>query len=510
MLDNKTDFTVFERDASILSFGAFSHFGLISLGGSGCVLKVINIVERRTKGVNLSPDLFDFAENGSSSGGPDSGPSGPVSAPLAHRMRPRSLDDFSGQERVLGPGKPLRQWIVTDRVPSLVLWGPPGCGKTTLAQIIAQQTQSDFESLSAVHSGVKDIKEAVERAKQSWRMSRRKTILFVDEIHRFNKSQQDALLPHVENGTVTLIGATTENPSFELNTALLSRTRVIRLERLDQEALGRVIERALADPERGLGGFLRLTPEAIEWLASTSEGDARRALTALESVALFAGQSDAALDVPAVQAALESALERQPIPYDKSGEEHYSVISAFIKSIRDSDPHGGLYYLARMLEGGEDPIFIARRLVILASEDVGNADPRGLQIAIAAKEAVEFIGMPEGRIALAQAVTYLALAPKSNASYLGIEEAIAEVHASGALPVPMHLRNAVTSLMKREGYGKSYNYAHDAPEQRAKQTHLPRELLGRKFYEPKDIGYERQLKEKLERLNPDFEGKSGA
>jgi putative ATPase len=455
----------------------------------------------------LSPDLFDFAENNSdSSAGENAGPS---KAPLAHRMRPRTLDDFVGQERVLGPGKPLRQWIETDRVPSLVLWGPPGCGKTTLAQIVAQQTRSDFENMSAVLSGVKDIKEAVERARQTWRMSKRKTILFVDEIHRFNKSQQDALLPHVENGTVTLIGATTENPSFELNTALLSRSRVIRLERLGDQALERVIERALADPERGLGGFLSLEPDAVSWLAATSEGDARRALTALESVSLFAGGSDRALTVEEVQKALESALDRQPMPYDKSGEEHYNVVSAFIKSLRDSDPHAGLYYLARMIEGGEDPLFIARRLVILASEDVGNADPRGLQIALAAKEAVEFVGMPEGRINLAQAVTYLALAPKSNASYAGINEALAEVRQSGALPVPMHLRNAVTGLMKREGYGKGYRYAHSDEQQRAKQSHLPGPLVGRRFNEPKPIGLEKQLKEKLDMLNPDFDGPRG-
>jgi putative ATPase len=421
-------------------------------------------------------------------------------------MRPRTLDDFVGQERVLGPGKPLRQWIETDRVPSLVLWGPPGCGKTTLAQIIAKQTSSDFENMSAVLSGVKDIKEAVERARQTWRMSKRKTILFVDEIHRFNKSQQDALLPHVENGTVTLVGATTENPSFELNTALLSRARVIRLERLGDQALERVIERALVDSERGLGGFLSLEAEAIAWLAATSEGDARRALTALESVALFAGGSHRPLTLDETQKALESALDRQPMPYDKGGEEHYSVISAFIKSLRDSDPHAGLYYLARMLESGEDPLFIVRRLVILASEDVGNADPRGLQIAIAAKEAVEFVGMPEARINLAQAVTYLALAPKSNAAYAGIGEALSEVRESGGLPVPMHLRNAVTGLMKSEGYGKNYKYAHDAAGQRAKQSHLPTGLVGRRFYEPKPIGFEKQLKEKLDILNPDFDG----
>lgn len=430
---------------------------------------------------------------------------GPLSGPLAHRMRPRNLDEFAGQEKVLGKGKPLRQWVETDRVPSLVLWGPPGCGKTTLGKIIASLTQSNFESLSAVLSGVKDIKEAVERAKQARRMSNRKTILFVDEIHRFNKSQQDALLPHVEDGTVTLVGATTENPSFELNTALLSRTRVIRLERLNDEALAKIIQQALSDPERGLGGFLKLTEQAIAWLASTSEGDGRRALTALESVALYSGQTKDVLDVPEMQAALESALERQPIPYDKSGEEHYSVISAFIKSIRDSDPHAGLYYLARMLEGGEDPLFIARRLVILASEDVGNADPRALQVAIAIKDAVDFLGMPEARISLAQAVTYLAVAPKSNASYEGINAAIAEVRATGALPVPMHLRNAVTGLMKSEGYGQNYKYAHSQDGQRAKQTHLPEPLLGKRFYHPKEVGLEKQIKERLDFLNPDFD-----
>jgi putative ATPase len=447
-------------------------------------------------------DLFEHAEREKESTGPGTGP-------LAHRMRPRTLDDFAGQDKVLGPGKPLRQWIVSDRVPSLVLWGPPGCGKTTLSKIIAQQTQSNFESLSAVLSGVKDIKEAVEKAKQAKRLSGRKTILFVDEIHRFNKSQQDALLPHVEDGTVTLIGATTENPSFELNSALLSRARVIRLERLDPTAIERVLERALTDHERGLGGFLKLSPEAVSWVAATSEGDARRALTALESVALYAGEAvQGVLDVDAVKAALESALERQPIPYDKSGEEHYNVVSAFIKSIRDSDPHAGLYYLARMLEGGEDPLFIARRLVILASEDVGNADPQALVIANAVKDAVDFIGMPEARISLAQGVTYIACAPKSNASYEGISQAISQVRETGALPVPMHLRNAVTGLMKREGYGQGYKYAHSQQAQRAGQTHLPDELIGTRFYVPKEIGFEKRFKDKLDIINPDFEKKS--
>ncbi len=441
----------------------------------------------------MSVDLFEHAEHVQETQGPPSGP-------LANRMRPRNLDDFVGQEKVLGPGKPLRRWIETDRVPSLVLWGPPGCGKTTLARIIAQRTQSNFESLSAVLSGVKDIKEAVERAKQARRMSSRRTILFVDEIHRFNKSQQDALLPHVEDGTFTLIGATTENPSFELNRALLSRVRVVRLENLSAEALEKVVRTALSDPGRGLGGFLALSDEAIRWLAATGEGDARRVLTALETIALYAGDTGGAasfLDLPQAQAALESALERQPIPYDKAGEEHYNVVSAFIKSIRTSDPDAGLYYLARMIEGGEDPLFIARRLVILASEDVGNADPRALQVAVAAMQAVDLIGMPEGRIPLAQAVTYLASAPKSNASYVGINEALAEVRNTGALPVPMHLRNAVTGLMKSEGYGQGYRYAHDDPRAAYEQEHLPDALRGRRFYEPKDAGLERQIRESL-------------
>ncbi|MGK5086117.1 replication-associated recombination protein A [Bdellovibrionota bacterium FG-2] len=424
-------------------------------------------------------------------------------------MRPRTLDEFAGQERVLGRGKPLRSWIESDRVPSLILWGPPGVGKTTLARIIAGQTRSEFEALSAVLSGVKDIKEAVERARQGRKMYGRKTILFVDEIHRFNKSQQDALLPHVEDGTVTLVGATTENPSFELNSALLSRARVIRLERLEPSALVGVLTQALRDPERGLAGFFRVSPEGLQWLAETAEGDARRALTALETVGLFTpagGEgSPAELTLEQVQAALESALDRQPIPYDKSGEEHHNVVSAFIKSIRDSDPHAGLYYLARMLEGGEDPLFIVRRLVILASEDIGNADPRALQVAIAVKDAVDFVGMPEARINLAQAVTYLSIAPKSNASYEGIGAALEEVRATGALPVPMHMRNAVTSLMKSEGYGKNYRYAHSDKQARARQTHLPESLIGKRYYVPKETGLERQIKERLDQLNPDFE-----
>ena len=462
----------------------------------------------------MSPDLFDFTEkpqNSSNRPSPDSGISQESAlgqAPLAHRMRPQELDDFVGHEQVLGPGKPLRLWIETDRVPSLILWGPPGCGKTTLAQIIAHKTRSRFESMSAVLSGVKDIKEVVERARMQKSMNGHRTILFVDEIHRFNKSQQDALLPHVEDGTITLIGATTENPSFEVNPALLSRSRVVRLERISSEALVQILKRALVDPSRGLGGFLHVSEDALAWLGGTSEGDARRALTSLENIALQARRagSDEPLTLEEAQQALDSALKKQPIPYRKGSEEHYNVISAFIKSIRDSDPHAGLYYLARMLEGGEDPIFIARRLVILASEDVGNADPRALQVAMNVKDAVEFIGMPEGRISLAQAVTYLAIAPKSNASYMGIESALEEVRESGALPVPMHIRNASTSLMKNEGYGKGYKYAHSEAGNRAKQTHLPESLIGTRYYHPKEVGLEKQMKEKLDALNPDFDG----
>ncbi len=426
-------------------------------------------------------------------------------SPLAHRMRPLCLDDFIGQEKVLGDGKPLRHWIETDQVPSIVLWGPPGCGKTTLAQIIAEKTNSTFISLSAVLSGVKDIKEAVETARHRHELHQKKTILFVDEIHRFNRSQQDALLPHVENGTVTLIGATTENPSFELNSALLSRARVVRLERLTSEALEVIIQNAIKDSSRGLGFSLRLSEEAVRWLAVSSEGDARRALGALEHASAYFKDKSKEISAEELQSALESALGRQPIPYDHAGEEHYNVISAFIKSIRSSDPHAGLYYLARMLEGGEDPLFIARRLVVLASEDVGNADPRALQVAMSVKDAVDFIGMPEARINLAQAVTYLASAPKSNASYVGLSSAMEEVHRSGALPVPMHLRNAVTNLMKNEGYGKGYQYAHDSAGAVVRQKHLPDAIVGRRFYRPTENGLEKQIKEKLQILEKGFE-----
>ncbi len=462
----------------------------------------------------MSIDLFDFAtEKNSSLNDSSQGGDSHRESPLAYRMRPLSLDEFCGQEKILGEGKPLRKWIETDRVPSLIFWGPPGCGKTTLARLIAKTTKARFESISAVLSGVKDIKEIVSRAKETRKHFDKRTILFVDEVHRFNKSQQDSLLPHVEAGTVFLIGATTENPSFELNSALLSRVRVMRFEGIGEDNLTKLLKRALLDSKRGLGGFFNLTDDAFSWLSRTSDGDARRALTSLENIALFvgknneaqAGSGQALLDIEDVKKALESAMERQPLIYDKSGEEHYNVISAFIKSLRDSDPHAALYYLARMLESGEDPMFVARRMAILASEDIGNADPRAIMVAMAVKEACEFIGMPECRINLAQGVTYLALAPKSNASYVGISDAIKTVRETGALTVPMHLRNAVTGLMRKEGYGQGYNYAHSNNGGTVKQTHLPDKLLGRKFYYPKSIGLEIKFQEKLKELDPLFE-----
>lgn len=457
---------------------------------------------RKGNDSDSSPDLFAWSAPAAPSVPTDPSRALSATAPLAHRMRPRNLEEFFGQTKALGDGKLLKSWIETDRLPNLVFWGPPGCGKTTLARIISSQTRSAFLSLSAVTSGVKDIKESVERARFYASRGNQRTILFVDEIHRFNKSQQDALLPHIEEGVISLIGATTENPSFSLNAALLSRSKVVRLERLSEEDLQKIIRHALGDRERGLNGSLRLTGKAIEWIASRSEGDARKALGMIESLSFSGRDAQGEVDLEEMVELLTS--ERTQF-YDRSGEEHYNVISAFIKSIRGSDPHAGLYYLARMLESGEDPMFIARRLVILAAEDVGNADPRALQIAVAVKDAVAFLGLPEGRIPLAQAVTYLAAAPKSNAAYAGISEALDEVRESGSLPVPFHLRNAPTRLMKTEGYGEGYQYAHDQVDQRVKQYHLPEALRGRRFYHPKEIGLEKQILEKLNRINSDFD-----
>ncbi len=411
--------------------------------------------------------------------------------PLAERLRPQRLDEMVGQEHLLGPDGILRRLIEQDQLASAIFWGPPGTGKTTLARVIAKTTRSHFVAFSAVLQGVKDVREVVAKAQEERSYYGRRTLLFIDEIHRFNKAQQDALLPWVENGDIILIGATTENPSFEVNSALLSRSRVFVLEPLTAEEISRLIRRAL-DSREGLGPReLAIDDEALAFLADQAHGDARIALNTLEiAAATTAGQTIGSDDVAA-------AMQRAPLLYDKGAEEHYNVISAFIKSMRGSDPDAAIYWLARMIEAGEDPLFIVRRMVIFAAEDVGNADPRALQVAVAAQQAVHFVGMPEGRIPLAQAVTYLATAPKSNASYVAIGEALAEVRKSGALAVPKHIRNAPTGLMKDLGYGRNYQYAHDRQDAVVTQEHLPDELVGRRFYRPTERGYEKQIGERL-------------
>jgi putative ATPase len=411
-------------------------------------------------------------------------------APLAERMRPTTLAEFLGQEHLTGEGRFLRRAIEQDQVPSLILWGPPGTGKTTLARIIAHSTGAAFESLSAVLSGVKDIRETVARAQDRWKMNRQRTLLFIDEIHRFNKGQQDALLPHVEKGTVTLIGATTENPSFEVNAALLSRCRVITLRGLEQEELVAVMRRALADA-KGLGGKVQVEDEALQFIADAAGGDARRALTALEVAAAHGG---ARVD----KKAAEEALQQKMLLYDKAGEEHYNVVSAFIKSMRGSDVDAALYWMTRMLEAGEDPVFVFRRMVIFASEDIGNADPRALGVAVDALHAFQLVGMPEGVLPLTQAVTYLALAPKSNAVLTSYGAARAAVTQEGALPVPLHLRNAPTRLMKNLGYGGGYKYPHNFEGNYVPEDYLPEALKARRFYKPGATGLERELAERYE------------
>ncbi len=414
--------------------------------------------------------------------------------PLAERMRPRTLDDFVGQEHLLGPGKLLRQLIETDQLTSAIFWGPPGTGKTTLGHLIARRTQSRFTFFSAVMGNLKQVREIMAEARTQRAHHQRKTLLFVDEIHRFNKAQQDAFLPAVENGDIILIGATTENPSFEINSALLSRSRVFVLEALNPNAIRALVDRALNSADGLAASKLTITPEAMDFLTEKSAGDARIALGALENAALAEAG-------PVINLLLmEEALQARALSYDKGGDEHYNVISAFIKSLRGSDPDAAVYWLARMLEAGEEPLFIVRRMVIFASEDIGNADPRALQMAIASQQAVHFVGMPEARISLAQAVTYLATAPKSNASYVAIGKALAEVRKSGALPVPKHLRNAPTSLMKSLDYGKGYQYAHDFAAAVSDQQHLPDCLAGQQYYQPTDRGYEKLIGERLEHL----------
>jgi putative ATPase len=419
------------------------------------------------------PDLFGVAK-----------PDRTMDAPLAERMRPQSFEDLTGQDEIIGKGRPLRSAIDADRLSSVILWGPPGCGKTTLARLISRSTKAHFVSFSAVTSGVPELREIIKAAQHRLAMQGQKTILFVDEIHRFNKAQQDAFLPHVEKGTIILIGATTENPSFEVVAPLLSRSLVAVLRPLDDEALERILDRALADADRGLGAKrLLLTAEARRRLIGFANGDGRSLLMALEFVAEQAvAQPDGSRRLD--DAGMEAALLTKTLRYDKSGEEHYNVVSAYIKSLRDSDPDGALYWLARMLEAGEDPKFIARRLVIFASEDVGNADPLGIVVAAAVAQAVDFVGLPEAQLNLAQGTTFLATRPKDNASYVGLLEALRDTKAEGNLGVPMHLRNAVTSLMRDLGYGKGYRYVHDDPRAR-EQSHLPEALKGRKYYKPK-------------------------
>jgi putative ATPase len=446
----------------------------------------------------MAQDLFSDLHEEASSGSEDQAES--QTRPLADRMRPKTLDEVVGQEHLLGPDKFLRQAVRADQIPSMILWGPPGVGKTTLAQIIARETDAHFIAMSAVLSGVKDVKKVIEEARFQRRTANRRTILFVDEIHRFNKAQQDAFLAHVENGTLVLIGATTENPSFEVIAPLLSRTRVLVLNSLTDDQILEILDRALHDTERGLGGEgIEAGPEVLRKLAQFANGDARSALNALEVAAQLAKQINADSPVISVQV-LESALQHRNLLYDKTGEEHYNLISALHKSLRNSDVDASLYWLARMLESGEDPLYVARRMVRFASEDVGMADPKALGYALDAMNAFHFIGLPEGKLALAQIAAYLALAPKSNAVYRAYQEAAGDVASTRNDPVPLHLRNAPTRLMKELGYSKGYHYAHDETAGISVMECLPENLRGRRYYHPTQHGLEKAWTERLKQI----------
>ena len=441
------------------------------------------------------PDLFSRADPREKAAPRAAAPRPGRTAPLAERMRPRRLEDIVGQTHLLESGRVLREMLDGGHAHSLILWGPPGTGKTTIARLLARSLDLPFAQLSAVLAGVKDVRAVVDKANHELRAASRPTLLFLDEIHRFNKAQQDALLPHVETGTLVLVGATTENPSFEVIAPLLSRMRVLTLESLDEAALGTLIDRALSDREDGLGKReLAIARDARAELAAYADGDARLALGALEVAADLAVRSKS--ETITADHVVEAAQKRS-LRYDRAGDEHYNIVSAFIKSLRGSDPDAALYYLVRMLEAGEDPSFITRRMVIFASEDIGNADPRALQVAVSVKDAVHFIGLPEGRIPLAQGTTYLATAPKSNASYAALGRATEEVRKSGALPIPLHIRNAPTALMKAQGYGKEYAYPHDHEGHHLDADYLPEQIRDHCFYEPSDQGEEADIAERL-------------
>lgn len=417
--------------------------------------------------------------------------------PLAQRMRPENIDQFIGQEKILGEGKPIRSMIMADKIVSLIFYGPPGTGKTSLARIIASTTRAAFVQLNAVAAGVKDVRQVISQARDDWALHNRRTILFIDEIHRFNKAQQDVLLSALEQGTIIFIGATTENPFFYLTGPVLSRTRLFLFESLQSEDILKLLHEALKDEERGLGRLkLKVEQEALEYLADKANGDARAALNALEMAALI-GKEENGKIIVTVKSASE-VMQKRLLSYDRQGDNHYDMASALIKSIRGSDPDAALYWMARMLDGGEDPLFIARRLIISASEDIGNADPQALPLAVAAVQAVQMLGLPEGRIPLAQAVTYLACSPKSNASYLAIGEALRFVEEEQNSPVPTHLKDSSYSGAKRLGHGRGYRYPHDYPGHYIKQEYLPTSLTGKQFYKPTEQGREKEIKNYLE------------